>query len=232
MITALDAKLVVRIIAGLALLIGVFFVALSNPSGAWNLLFKVALISGFVSLIVIPLSSPKIFRWLHKWTGAKHWWFPLLDGVWEGQVHSNWSIVRAMMAASKGEREAFDPVNDTLSNDEWDEPVNVRMTISSTLLTVALKMEMLGTNRRSSSLVVKLDRDEHRAPRLRYLYRQEDSAFIQAFSDSDTHLGAGELVLTEDGQNLIGRYWTARMAERGLNTAGKLSLKRSSQLPP
>jgi len=81
----------------------------------------------------------------------------------------------------------------------------------------------------SKTISVRVTRDhEDSAVRLYYLY--ENTTLKPLDSDSDRHYGAACLDLKEmdSGQAYLeGVYWTNRNWHKALNTAGKITLKRS-----
>jgi len=151
-----------------------------------------------------------------------------LDGEWEGELHSNWPRIRAMMEAARGDRPAFDALSSDLPDGLPSEPVRLSATITSGLLDFKIVMRMSPT-RRSYTVFVKPAWCKPSAPRLYYLYEQTEVGAIET-SDISEHRGAAYLDYDPDLDTLHGRYWTERFADRGLNTAGRLILRRAARV--
>lgn len=230
MISALNFQTLVRIITGFAVISCALVLVAFGIGSPIALLSKFGLISLIVSFLILPLTVPSWFRKVYRSIRAPQWFFPLLDGEWEGEVQSNWPLVRAMFEASSGSRPAFDPRTSTLTDEEWGQPIPIRTTIATCALKFSMTMKMSGSKRRSDLLALKLDKDEMGRPRLRYLYKQVDENLVIESTDSSQHLGAAELIYDAESDSLTGEYWTNRSSDKGLSTAGRIVLRRCSVL--
>lgn len=232
MLSILKFDTSVRLIAGLSVMVCAIVLLTGWVKGPIALVMKAGVITLIVTLLLLPLYNRKWFHGLYRLIRAEKYVFPVLDGEWCGEIRSNWPLVRKMLAVSRGEQPGpFDPLNEDLGQFDWGPPIEVTATIRSGFLDFKMTMCMVNTSRRSETLIVKLDRTETGAPRLRYIYRQFDEGLNIAPTDRETHLGSAELTLSDDGNTLSGRYWTDRVGEKGLNTAGRLVLRRV-ETPP
>ncbi|MEO1321918.1 MAG: hypothetical protein AAFV59_02820 [Pseudomonadota bacterium] len=228
MLSVLKFETQVRIIAVLTVLVCALLLLSGLAGGVWGLITSAGLISLLVLGLLLPLYIRSWFHAVYRCLRGPKFVFPLLDGEWHGEIESNWSLVKKMLAVSSGKEQGpFDPLNADPNDLEWDPPVQVVATIVSGFLDFEMTMLMTGTKRHSETLSVSLDRTEKKRPRLRYIFRQTDDSLKIQPTDRDSHLGSAELILSEDGTTLSGRYWTDRVGEKGLNTAGRLVLRRS-----
>lgn len=230
MLSVLKFETIARLIAGLSVMVCALVLLTGWADGPLALMMSAGLVSFLVLMLLLPLYVRSWFHRLYRLIRGPTLIYPVLDGQWHGEIESNWSIVKKLLAVSKGEEPGpFDPLNHDLGSVDWGQPVQVTATIVSGFLDFKMTMLMVGTTRRSETLVVKLDRTETKTPRLRYIYRQTDQSLKIAPTDRETHLGSAELTLSDDGNTLSGRYWTDRIGDKGLNTAGRLMLKRASE---
>lgn len=138
--------------------------------------------------------------------------FPNINGVWEGETDSNWPLIakRAGMPVDvNGQR-------------------MVTVEICARLLQVTLKLDARSQYSQSKTVFVKVKKDEeHNDIRLWYIYDNVTKKPEQ--TDSERHFGGAylDLVKGEEGECLDGVYWTNRNWESGLNTAGRIVLRRS-----
>ncbi|KCZ90217.1 hypothetical protein [Hyphomonas jannaschiana] len=227
MLSVLKFETSVRLIASLSVIVCALVLLTGWVKGPFGLVMKAGVITLIVTLLLLPLYNKKWFHGLYRLIRAEKYVFPVLDGEWRGEIRSNWPLVRKMLAISRGEQSGpFDPLNDDLGQFDWDPPIEVTAIIESGFLDFKMTMCMDGTTRRSETLNAKLDRTETGSPRLRYIYRQFDEGLDIAPTDRESHLGSAELTLSDDGKTLNGRYWTDRVSDKGLNTAGRLVLRR------
>jgi len=226
MIYALNPTVIIRWIALLTLGIAVGTVWLSSPGAAHALWSLKSYVLAVPSAIVFSLTLRPVFRVAHRLSLAKAWLFPMLDGQWEGEVHSNWPRIKAMMEAARGDGPTFNALSDPTPTDPVAAPVPITARIESGLLDFRITLTMSPT-RRSHTIFVKPERRPTGRPRLYYVYRQEESGTVEV-SDASQHQGAAYLDYDSETDSLSGAYWTERQGELGLNTAGRIRLWRRS----
>ena len=97
--------------------------------------------------------------------------------------------------------------------------------IKASLFKIQITAGLSATNGQSHSITVRPWMDAHQRLHLTYVYQQDTPD--PAMTDVDTHLGAAELVLSMDEfEKAEGVYWTRRNWKTGLNTAGRLEIRR------
>lgn len=224
MINALPATLAARIITGVIMMIAAFSLFKSSPADAHDLLKIQSSVLLVVNALIFALTQNIVFAGAHRAIFARYWWFPLLDGEWEGEILSNFPRVEAMLLAAQGKRPTFDTLSQELPQGS-EQPIPVTATIRSSLFEIAITLAIPGTDRTSQTLFVRPQWKRPNAPRLIYMYRQTDRGRV-AVTDTNEHFGAAILDYNGDRDDLSGEYWTQRQANKGLNTAGRLVLRR------
>ena len=97
--------------------------------------------------------------------------------------------------------------------------------IKASLFTVRITAGLSATDSQSHSIAVRPWKDAHNRLHLTYVYEQNTP--IPAMTDVETHFGAAKLVIDMDNfEHVEGIYWTRRNWQIGLNTAGRLKLRR------
>lgn len=199
----------------------------SSPTEAGSLLAQQGKIVLLVNALVLALTFPPIFRFVHRCTWAHLWWFPLLDGQWDVELWSNWPRVQAMAEAARADGPRFDALTQDLPAEAM-KSLHLEATITSSLFEVQMHLQVPGTNRGSRTIFMRPQWRKPKPPRITYVYEQEDHAPVSA-TDVPKHLGAGVLTYDKATDELRGEYWTQRQAAKGLNTAGTLILRRASK---
>lgn len=189
-----------------------------------NLWSHAGLIVALLSVAVLGLTIRPVLRFFHLITFAEQWWFPWLDGHWEGEVNSNWPIVKTMMDSALRLRPSFNPLTDDVPADAPPARYKIEATIKSGLFHIEIHVTVPGTRRVSHTLFVRPKWARPEPPTLYYVYKQEDLDHPAA-TDARSHFGAATLALMPNGE-LRGEYWNARRGDRGLNAAGTLFLIR------
>jgi len=215
---------ILRTVAALTFFLAVGALWLGDPDAARALLGLKGFVLAGPAALVFLLTVRPVFHIVHRTLGAGHWWFPLLDGVWEGEAHSNWPRIQALMEAARHDAPAFDALSDPLAAGA---SIPVTATIRSGLLDYSLTLRISGT-RKSETIFVRPTWMKPEAPRLAYLYEQCEDAAVEV-SDVRVHRGAAILSYDLERDTLSGEYWTQRQAIIGLNTAGSLILRRAAK---
>lgn len=140
---------------------------------------------------------------------------PDLDGTWEGTLESNWPQIAARLPHAV-------PVAGKLM------PVLATVRIKARLLSVSMTLDAHSKYSSSDTVLVGLER--HGAGEgtcLTYVYANRTAK--PEGTDSSDHLGAARLHLNDDGGvlTLRGPYWTNRNWQKGLNTAGLATFRKS-----
>lgn len=173
------------------------------------------LASGAVSLGALAVSlvgqSP-LFPLLCRLPLVRNW-FPPIDGEWKASIESNWPAIQ--QRAQPGSP----PVRLA--------PVAAKVTIIARLFYIRINLTSDDRYSISKTTFVRATRDaEDGSITLHYVYR--NSTLIPQATDSDWHDGAANLTVERQGGEIWieGVYWTNRNWHLGLNTAGKIMLRR------
>nr|WP_306263983.1 hypothetical protein [Pararhizobium sp. IMCC3301] len=147
--------------------------------------------------------------------------FPDLNGIWVGSTRSNWPTIKNMLDAAQ--------TDNKITRDELhDTPEQVdamAIEIKASLFYVKITGGLSSTNGQSHSITVRPWKNDHDHLHLTYIYKQETPNPV--VTDDETHLGAADLVIDmENIDKAEGVYWTRRNWKMGLNTAGRLQLRR------
>ncbi|WP_157215352.1 hypothetical protein [Flavisphingomonas formosensis] len=229
MVFALNRSML--IVAGVTLVVGLICAIVLVDGGAssgeiWARRGSVILA---VNLVIGALCIPRVFALAHGISFARYWWFPLLDGEWDAEIHSNWPRIRKMHEAALSKASRFDALRDTLSAEEEAESViRASVVIRSSLILFSLRLEPHGSARISRSQFVRPRWSKPDLPELAYVYEQIDPGRVAA-TDSRRHFGAGIIRYDSDNDTLCGEYWTQRREDLGFNTAGTILLTRKEK---
>ena len=151
-------------------------------------------------------------------------WFPDLNGVWLGTTGSNWPTIKKMLEAAQAQN-AIEQI-ELHSTAEQRDAMAVQITAS--LFTLKIAAGLSSTDGPSYSIAAKPRRDQH-SGHLHLSYVYEQTTPDHAITDEERHMGAANLVIDPDDlETAEGVYWTRRSWKTGLNTAGRLNLRRVS----
>lgn len=152
-------------------------------------------------------------------------------GVKERTIRCSWVCWARRVAASRWEHthdHSAQPIDKLDIAELGSEKKPIKVTIEADLFRVIMRLETLDNYSVSRTLVAQPQRGGPLSrPRLLYIYKNETAVPVN--SDASQHLGAAYLEVSADGQSLEGTYWTARSWTKGLNTAGRIELKRPDQ---
>ena len=194
-----------------------------SPAELWSARGTILLC---VNLFLLLLCISPVFGFIHRLVFARYWLFPLLDGEWDAQIHSNWPRIRKTYEAAKSDAMKFDAMTDGLdSADEATRTTRASVTIKSHLFSISIRLEPEDSNRVSCTRFVRPRWIKDETPELFYVYEQTDADPV-ALTDVPEHLGAGRLRYDVEKDQLIGQYWTQRSEKAGFNTAGRIVLTR------
>ena len=180
-----------------------------------------------IALLVLAGSSAKFAPWRLLWQlvpGLNRWFFPDLNGTWEGTTSSNWPVVKSMFDAATG---AGGLAPETFESTPLQDDT-ITVTITASLFSFRLAANLSNTGGTSHSRTALVAKDSHRDIfQLQYLFSQDtpDAGLL----DDASHLGAVTVDIDLDRCEMTGYYWTRRKWRAGLSTAGKLTLRRVSR---
>ena len=202
-----------RFLTGFAILVGVIaipFVFFGDQQDirAWfGAISKAATIGG---VLVWFFGQTPIFPMVCRLPVLRNV-FPDIDGEWVGENHSNWPTI--------AQRSGLDvPPNGGITR--------VGVTFKARLLTVTMRLASETRYSEFKTIFVKVARDEdHGDVRLWYLY--ENSTKKPETTDSERHFGGAYVDIQQRaGETELDGSWKNRNWEKGLNTAGRIVLRR------
>lgn len=229
MIFALSRSILVTIIVFLSVGTIAVMAQIHGASSSAQIWTQRGLVLGIVNALILALCVPQIFGVIHRLSFARYWLFPLLDGVWDAEIRSNFPKIFKTYEAAKSRGPRFDAVNDMLSPQEAAAGViQATVTIRSSLISLSIKVEPLGSTRISRSRFALPLWRKPDLPEISYVYEQIDTGPIGPL-DSRRHFGAGVVTYDEDSGVIAGDYWTQRRDDLGFNTAGTIRMTRRRQ---
>ena len=172
----------------------------------------------FASALLFLFGQTLLFPWLCRLPAL---WrlFPNIDGEYEVELSSNWSIIQARTEGRELEASA----------DEKDNLLQRtgKMTITARLTQVDMRVKMDDDYLTSETVTCSLLPGQGgRTPTLFYVF--ESRVTVPKTTDSQYHLGAARLTIPHERSPSVleGHYWTDRNWHKGLNTAGRIRLRR------
>ncbi len=215
-----------------ALVILVCMAVYADDLGTWSgLAISDTLVIRTLPILALTLLGV-IFGSTGKWAPWRVIWsvfpvlnrtaFPDLNGVWVGTTASNWPTIEKMMNAAEGrgglqKQEMFD-------TSERHDAIAVEITAS--LFGLRIESGLSSMDATSYSITAKPWKCQH-TPRVHLAYVYEQETKDPSVTDEERHMGAADLVFEpQDVDALNGVYWTRRSWITGLNTAGRLQLRR------
>jgi hypothetical protein len=208
---------------GIFVVLAVLSHAPADFSSGWSLAKSVV---GWWTVFIIVFGAGS--KWWAPWRvvwripGMERYFFPDLNGTWDGTTSSNWPSVKAMFdtyekRAKPGHAGALDQT--PLQVDA----IEFKITASFFRFRIEAKLSNTGATSHSVSARVSWN-DNLERYEVWYLYSQGTPS--PKITDDASHLGAASLVLDMDARVLKGEYWTKRSWRSGLNTAGLIEVKR------
>lgn len=185
-----------------------------------------------VGWIIISLFALNpVWRWFwYKFPILNQWIYPDLNGLWDVEMQSNWSIQKQLSLAASGNGNPID-VEKCPDCDLADLlPVSLRAEIKQTWFKIEIKIwNPSGSTPIKRSDVISADpfaADGLKPSGLFYFFKQENRTANLA--DDTEFYGAARVEYDPSDDCLHGLFWTARMWDRGLNTAGQIKYRRHS----
>ncbi|WP_282610835.1 hypothetical protein [Pelagibius sp. Alg239-R121] len=181
---------------------------------------------GFLAVMSFGVSS-YYAPWRILWRCfpmLNEWVFPDLNGVWLGTTESNWSIIDRMRKSTLSGNAATQEDLDALAL----EKSVIAFEIKAHWFGIKIKSRTKAVNGEAWAADVKPTRNVGgRSFGLSYMYDQKTPQ--PKATDESSNTGAAVLeARVGDTAVLEGEYWTRRSWPQGLNTAGRLKLKRVS----
>lgn len=152
-------------------------------------------------------------------------WLPDLNGVWLGTTSSNWPTLKKTLDGTQ----AHSVVDKTELHSTPEQMDVIAVQITASLFCLKVEAGLSSTDGRSHSIIAKPRRDQH-SGRIHLTYVYEQASPKPAITDEERHMGVADLTIDPDNLDVAeGVYWTRRKWQTGLNTAGRLELRRVAQ---
>lgn len=226
MYQAVELKQLITVLAGLAVLIFIAMLWYAPSDSVIEWLRHVTAAASATAAIWVLVGSKWVFCPIWRLRPVQAFLFPYIAGEWHGTVSSNWPVVKAMMTAfTEGAPARPASELDIGTTGTLDKPIKV--TIEADLFRISMHLQTTDDYSTSYTLIVKPQRNGPRGlPRLLYIYQNDTPMPLN--TDAHDHLGAAFLdIERKNGElELVGTYWTARNWTKGLNTAGRIILRR------
>jgi hypothetical protein len=224
MYQAIRINRLITAVGGLAVLIFIALLWQTPSDSILQWLRHVATALTATGLIVVVLGNKRVFCPLWRLQPVQTLLFPYIAGQWEGQIFSNWPVMAAMSSAFIDGSEAHSSSDlDVGVIGTADKPIKVL--IEADLFRIRIRLRTADDYSTSRTIFV-TPRRSLGVAELLYIFQNDTPLPVN--TDALSHLGAAFLqVLSKDGQQVIeGTYWTARNWTKGLNTAGRIVLRR------
>jgi hypothetical protein len=197
--------------------IGAFLIwaALAPPVDPmeWRAWWKIGSAAvGNVVLLVTIAGQTALFPFLCRLPGLRSR-FPDIDGEWFAELESNWPIIQHQLGVEKVE------VQPNL--------IRAKIAIRARLFFIYMNLESDDRYSTSKTIFVQAARDALDGSfQLNYIYQNQ--TLRPTDGDASVHHGAASLSFHNDPTQpwMQGVYWTDRNWTKGLNTAGRITLRR------
>jgi hypothetical protein len=219
------ARLTKLIVWAFVIIAAIIWLVRGQPATPGDVLKVVSLGVTLTGLLLLVVFAPtgRLSLWRAIWRmvpALNEVIFPDLNGTWEGTQESNWSKIDAMRkAACQKGAAAADFVDDVALLH-----LPITLEIKASLFELHVFAILPTTDSTSVSAASRLIRSQDGRYILYYVFTQETG--LISSTDESVHDGAARLVYYPDQLELSGTYWTKRMWQAGLNTAGRLKMIR------
>ncbi len=162
------------------------------------------------------------WRTVWRWIPALNGWLPDLNGVWLGTTGSNWPTIKKMLDGAQ----ANSALDKEVLHSTPEQRDAMAVLVTASLFRLKVQAGLSSTDGRSHSITAKPHRDQH-SGRIHLTYVYEQTSANPAITDEERHMGAADLTIDPENLDVAeGVYWTRRNWQTGLNTAGRLELRR------
>jgi SMODS-associating 2TM, beta-strand rich effector domain len=185
-----------------------------------------------IAWILISLLVMKpVWRWIwKKIPKMNEWVYPDLNGEWDVEMMSNWSIQQQLIKAAANSGEIIDVEKCPVCDLADLLPIKLKADINQSWFKIEIKI----WNPRNDSPIRRSDvisadpfgSDGLKPSGLFYFFKQENATANLA--DDTEFFGAARVEYDQKTNRLHGLFWTARMWDRGMNTAGRIAFNQSN----
>lgn len=212
---------------------------------AWLVIGLCMVVISYGELLGVPigLTSIPLMVWvmLHllllnpvwRWVWAKIPWlsvhfFPDLNGKWKVELHSNWPRQLQLLEAAQSKEKEFDMRNcgetelAELSTLELE--ADIRQSWWKIEMSLYNPVSVTPIRQSNTISIIPFAQNGLQKSGILYIFKQEN--MTDNVSDSNEFYGAARLEYDFGKDELSGLVWTARMWQRAMNTASKVTFKR------
>ncbi|MBC6443255.1 MAG: hypothetical protein GDA53_09115 [Rhodobacteraceae bacterium] len=219
---------------GTGLMIVVGLAVYADDFGAWiGVTVSDSAITRYLPMAVLAVLGI-VFGLTAYWAPWRYIWrkipqlnrmvFPDLNGVWVGTTASNWPTIEKMRNAAVSDSAI--ELAELHETAERHDAIAVEITAS--LYSFRLATGLSSMDATSYSITARPWKCQH-TPGIHLAYVYEQETKDPSATDEERHMGAADLVYDPQAHDdLEGVYWTRRSWIDGLNTAGRLRLRRVS----
>lgn len=224
MYQAIQINRLITAVGVLAVLIFIAILWYAGSDSPLQSLKQITTAASITGLVILLIGNKWVFCPLWRLKPIQSFLFPYIAGEWEGQISSNWPVVKAMSSAFIDGSEAHPSGElDLAVLGTMNKPIKV--TIEADLFRIRMRLQTTDDYSTSQTIFV-TPRRSLGVAEVVYIYQNDTPVPVN--SDALNHLGAAYLKISaKHGQQVMeGTYWTARSWTKGLNTAGRIVLHR------
>jgi hypothetical protein len=183
---------------------------------------------GWAVISLFALNPIWQFIW-RRFPKLADWIYPDLNGMWDVEMRSNWSIQLQLAEGAAGRGNPID-VQQCPECDLADLMlIGLKAEIKQTWFKIEIKIwNPMDDTPIKRSDVISADpfgADGLKSSGLFYFFKQQNQTANLA--DDTEFYGAARVEFDREEDSLQGLFWTARMWDRGLNTAGQITYRRA-----
>lgn len=179
--------------------------------------------------ITLGILYEPVWRYAWKKIGLLRNWFPDLNGDWDVEIRSNWSRQIQLLDAAASNTSAFDTRAKRPSELVALDTVKLKARIKQGWWKIEIQMwNPAGDTpiRDSDTLLVDpFPADGLRRAGIAYFFKQRSQT--DDWSDANEFDGAAKVEYYQETDHLSGYFWTNRVWQRAMNTAGTITFTRS-----
>jgi hypothetical protein len=182
---------------------------------------------GWLLLTYVFLLNP-VWRFIWKFIPALNRWFPDLNGTWDVELRSNWTRQEQMLEAADHKTAAIDMRLCPETSLAALKPMHLRAEISQSWWQIEISLtNPAGNSPMKESLTFAVEafaKKGLRSAGIAYFFKQANAT--ANVSDDNEFYGAARLSYQHQTNTLEGIFWSARMWQRAINTAGTIRFTR------
>ncbi len=191
---------------------------------------RIGAVPGLAWWIVLAVLYDPIWRFAWRKIAWLRNWFPDLNGDWDVEIRSNWSRQHQLLDAAASTTESFD----TRARDPSHLVPLDTVRLKARIKQGWWKIEMQMWNPAGDTPILNSDTllidpfpaDGLRRAGIAYFFKQRNQT--DEWSDASEFDGAAKVEYDHETGKLSGFFWTTRVWQRAMNTAGTITFTRAS----